>query len=108
MNVCVRFSGERKQEGLSYDDEVLFPDLVEDHLADVVFVERGRQWDIRPLIISAHHQVGFICRKAKMDRGLGTTPNYQYRRVIVRVLNHEYHHELKPKWFVVYWPHFAQ
>lgn len=80
MNVCVPFSDERKREALSYNDEVLFPDLVEDHLADAVFVERGRQWDICPLIISTHHQVGFIYRKVKMDRGLGKLN--QYRRVL--------------------------
>lgn len=47
-------------KGLSYDDEVLFSDLVEDHLADVVFVERGRQRNICPVIIPAHHQVGLL------------------------------------------------
>lgn len=50
----------RSQRGLSYDDEVLFSDLVEDHLADVVLVERGRQGNLCPLIISTHQQVGFI------------------------------------------------
>lgn len=50
----------KSQRGLSYDDEVLSSDLVEDHLADVVFVERGRQRNLCTLIISTHQQVGFI------------------------------------------------
>ncbi len=50
----------RSQRGLSYNDKVLFSDLVEDHLADVVLVEQGRQGNLCPLIISAHQQVGFI------------------------------------------------
>lgn len=49
-----------KRGGFSHDDEVLFSDLVEDHLADVVFVQRWSQWDIGSLIISTHHKVGFI------------------------------------------------
>ncbi len=55
----------RSQGGFSYNDKVLFSDLVEDHLADVVLVERRRQWNFCPLTISAHQQVGFICKKGK-------------------------------------------
>lgn len=43
----------------SYDGEVLFADLVEDHLADV-FVEGGGERNLRPLVISTHQKVGFI------------------------------------------------
>lgn len=71
MDACMPFvRWEEKQEvkrGLSYYDEVLFSDLVEDHLADVMLVERGRQWNFCPLIISTHQQVGFIWRKGKVE-----------------------------------------
>lgn len=60
----------RGQRRLSYDDEVLFSYLVEDHLADV-FVEGWRQRNLGPLVISTHQQVGFICRG---NSGQGSVP----------------------------------
>lgn len=50
---------------LSYDDEVLSADLVEDHLADVLFVEGGGRRNVFSLAVSAHQQVGFIYKEER-------------------------------------------
>lgn len=47
----------------SYDDKVLSADLVEDHLADVLFVEGGGHRNVFSLVVSAHQQVGFIYKE---------------------------------------------
>lgn len=50
----------RSQRRFTYDDEILLSNLVKDHLADVVFVERGTYGHLGPLIASTHQQVGLI------------------------------------------------
>lgn len=59
-----------EKEGLAYEDEVLSSDLVENHLADVLWiVKRKRQRNFCPLIVSTHQQVGFIWIKWKNISG---------------------------------------
>lgn len=59
------FLEEERLIGSSYDDEVLSADLVEDHLADVLFVEGRGHRNVFSLFVSAHQQVGFIYKEAR-------------------------------------------
>lgn len=57
----VRSTDQSVTRRFTHYDEVLFPDLVKDHLTDVC-VERWRQGNLCPLVVSAHQQVGFLWR----------------------------------------------
>lgn len=46
----------------AYKFQVLFPDLVENHLADVVSVERWRQRHFKALVAPTHQQAGLFWR----------------------------------------------
>lgn len=48
------------EQPFSYQDQVFSSDLMENHLADVVCVQRLRQRKLCSLTVSAHQQVGFI------------------------------------------------